>query len=125
MRRTTVAVVAALAAITIAIVGLNRHKEAGEADLSTSGAILEYEASSRSLTLQTDDGQRRFLVQDNAAVHAGARTLTHADLMSSSGCRAKVWYRAARRLWTAYEIRLSCGRSGPDRVTNSAAPERP
>lgn len=108
MRRTVAAVVAAVTAVTIAMLWF-QHDDAPRArDQAVSGAIVQYEASGRSLTLQTDAGARRFVVQEGAAVHAGARKLTLADLISASGCRAKVWYRDASDVWTAREIRISC-----------------
>jgi hypothetical protein len=108
MRRTVAAVVTAVAAGTIAMLWVQCHHAPRARDQAISGAILRYEASGRNLTLQTDAGARRFVVQEGASVHAGARTLTLADLISASGCRAKVWYRDAPEVWTAREIRISC-----------------
>ena len=54
----------------------------------------------------------------------GAKTLTHADLIAASGCRAKVCYRDAQGLWTANEIRISCRNVVPNEVPSSATPER-
>ena len=113
-----------LSALTVATVWFEHRTPPREADQSISGAILEYEALSRNLTLQTDAGTRRFLVQDYAPVHQGAKTLTHADLIAASGCRAKVWYRDAQGLWTANEIRISCRNVVPNEVPSSATPER-
>jgi hypothetical protein len=108
MRRTVAEVVTAAAVVTIAMLWFQYHNAPRERDQAISGAILRYEASGRNLTLQTDAGARRFVVQEGAPVHAGARKLTLADLISASGCRAKVWYRDGHDVWTAREIRISC-----------------
>lgn len=108
MQRTVAAVVTTVAAVTIAILWFQHHNAPRARDQAISGAILRYEASGRDLTLQTDAGARHFVVQEGAPVHAGARQLTLADLISASGCRAKVWYRDGHDVWTAREIRISC-----------------
>lgn len=102
-------------ALSVVIVGvtvaawffLNRA-ESEFAGLSATGQLIAYEKDRQDLTLQTEAGDRHFLVREGTPVHAGTRTLALADLASAARCRVKVRYGEPDGRPVARDIRISC-----------------
>lgn len=115
---------AALGAGAIALVAVQKHNAEWAVNQSISGELVAYEVSSRDLTLRTEDGDRHFVVQDGIPLHEGARTITLANLISASGCPAKVWYRDAEGRWIASEVRISCAGTLSPEAPSSTQPGR-
>jgi hypothetical protein len=102
-------------ALSVVIVGatvaawffLNRA-ESEFVSLSATGQLIAYEKDRHDLTLQTEAGDRHFLVREGTPVHAGTRTLALADLMTAAHCRVKVRYGEPDGRPVARELRVSC-----------------
>jgi hypothetical protein len=99
---------AAIGALAIALVSVQRHSAQETASQSVRGKIVNYEASDRTLTLRTENGDRYFVVSDRTPLHEGAKAIPLADLVSANGCPAKVWYRDAEGQLIASEVRILC-----------------
>lgn len=80
---------------------------------SVSGELVRYEAGRQALIIRTRNGDRHVALRPGTPVHEGARALTRTDLVSASGCQAKVWYRDTGAMWVATDVRVSCRPIGP------------
>jgi hypothetical protein len=106
---------AMMAAVLLVVVALSlrRHESLSTTELSATGELVAYEASSHDLTLRTHIGDQHFVVNDGTPIHEGARTLTAAKLTPATHCRVKVWYGDGTVRPVAREVRISCEAPAP------------
>jgi hypothetical protein len=107
-RATVTTAAAAIGALAIALVSVQRRSAQETASQSVSGRIVTYEASDSTLTLRTENGDRYFMVSARTPLREGAKAITLADLASADGCPAKVSYRDAEGQLIASEVRVLC-----------------
>ena len=104
--RIVLAAAAAVALATVGVIALRQHPNTGR-DQTMSGDIVNYDGSTRVLTIRTDAGDGVFVVPAWTTVHEGARKLSVDALPSAVGHRAKVWYRETQGRRTARQIRVA------------------
>jgi hypothetical protein len=104
--RIVLAAAAAVALATVGVIALRQHPNTGR-DQTMSGDIVNYDGSTRVLTIRTDAGDGVFVVPSGTTVHEGARKLSVDALPSAVGHRAKVWYRETQGRRTARQIRVA------------------
>jgi hypothetical protein len=103
----------ALGAVPMVLLS-TQHKDVNRAaNRALTGELVAYEALNGALTLRTNEGDRHFIVQAGTPVQRGVQTITPADLVAATGCRAKVWYRDEEGRWTVYAMRISCSGTVP------------
>ena len=99
---------AAIGALAVAWVFVQRHDVKEAASKSVSGKLVAYAVSERILTVRTENGDRSFVVPADTPLHEGVRVISAADLTAAHGCPAKVWYRAAEGELLASDVRILC-----------------
>jgi hypothetical protein len=97
----------------------------GAKEESATGKIVKFDATSRTLTLQTAKGEERFMLASNAKLNEGSRTLTAADLGGAVGQEAKVRYTTAGGQKTAMAVMVSRSSTSSPSAPAGRTPAKP